>query len=143
MKNSVKLIIALFLSSFLFSCASSNEDVIPSESRTDSIVFTPSDGGKFLNVTMVPTGAVCNQDFIVSVKIMNSSGYEYTETIAANENGIIHFSHENDFKSGAYGIYFTLPSDQSMIGSTSFYLTSEDLEKDYYNKTMEYSNCDM
>lgn len=141
MKNSVKLILTLILSSFFFSCTNSNEDVIPSSFGNGQITLTPN--SHYLNVTMVPNGAVCNNEFIVRVKLQNSSGYEYTETMSSNESGLIHFSHNNDFKSGAYSIYFTIPGNQSIIGSTSFYITSEDLQKEYYNKTIEYNNCDM
>ena len=143
MNSSVKLIfVALFLSS-LCSCYSSNDsifDEIPSE---DQITFN----GKLLHpsylyITLVPNPDqnICNKELIANVELLNTEGYSYRENVVA-KNGVFDFAYHNDFVEGTYSVVFRVHNSETIIGSTTFYITSEDLRKEYYLRTIEYSNC--
>ncbi|MBB6463477.1 hypothetical protein [Flammeovirga kamogawensis] len=144
MKTSVKLIIVLVSSMVMFSCSTmpSSENVLPK--KTVIQLAEEPTAGNFLTVYLQPIEKVCNEVIIVEVELNNSSGYKHIESIAS-VNGLVTFSHgvthDYEFDGGGHSITFKNKSTGELLGSTSFYLTETDLEKDKYYVSVTYNNC--
>ena len=143
MNSSVKLIfVALFLTS-LFSCSSSNDAIFDEMPATLTQVgaIEQKEYHSFLNIKLTPSAdAVCTKDLIVDVELSGSDGSSYSETVVAKD-GVIHFSYDNNNKGGNYSIVFRKYNSDQVIKSTSLFITTNELDEEYYLKTLEYSNC--
>ncbi|WP_044203655.1 hypothetical protein [Flammeovirga sp. OC4] len=141
MNLSVKLILASLLLTSLFSCTSATDEIFPEVSNSNRLPRVDSSPqNAFLTIELVPNGDVCNNSIIANVELISSTGFEFKQNIQARD-GVLTFSLDNNFVGGSYAVTFKTIDDEELIGSTSFYLTSDDLKKEYYTKTVEYSNC--
>ncbi|KXX69066.1 hypothetical protein [Flammeovirga sp. SJP92] len=142
MNLSVKLILVSLLLSFISSCSSSNDELFAEMERITPPITSAEEAlyPSFLNVELKPSGAVCDEDIIVYVELFSSKGDRHSGYVVA-KGGVINFSYDNSSFGGAYSVVFTKHNTDTVIGSTSFYITTEDLKKEYYIKTIEYSNC--
>ncbi|AZQ60906.1 hypothetical protein EI427_01355 [Flammeovirga pectinis] len=139
MKSSIKSILVLVFTFSMFSCSTmlESENVVPYKA---SIPVAKQADNEFLKVYLQPTEAICNDVIVVEVELINSSGYKHTESITS-VNGVVTFTHDHEFTGGGYSVYFRNISTNELFGSTSFYLTQSDLEKDTFSKTVIYNNC--
>ncbi|NME69833.1 hypothetical protein [Flammeovirga aprica] len=140
MNLSVKLIlVSLFLSS-LFSCSTTNDELFPETFEVNQLPqIDPIVSQHFINVSLVPNGPICDKEIMANVEIIDSQGNAHNQVVVA-KNGIIDFTYDKK-ASGNYSVVFKDFETNQLMGSVSFYLSDIDMNKDYYLKTIEYSNC--
>ncbi|WP_281613242.1 hypothetical protein [Flammeovirga sp. SubArs3] len=135
-----KFIIVSIFSLFAVSCASEG-NIIPELNPANNASDAPAallDVEAFLQINMQPVEGSCEEP--LSVNLLNSNGLDFMTTVSPID-GVYHLSYDEELSYGPYSVKFYHPQTGEVVGSTSFYITSEDLDQENYIKDFTYDAC--